>query len=237
MIGIIIQARMGSTRLPGKILRNIGETPLLKHILDRLQLLSQNAYIVIATSSLEKDNIVEEFCKNNSVACFRGSEDNVLLRYYDCATFYGFSDIVRMTGDNPFPDIEELDRLLLYHRSHNMDFTENFSVLPIGVGMEVISYKALEESVHKASISKHFEHVDEYILDNLVKFRHATVEVNKDKNKPDVRLTVDTYSDYVKACYIVDKANVKYVTTEKAIELVADYEREISIEEKFEKRT
>ena len=126
-------------------------------------------------------------------------------------------DIVRMTGDNPFPDIEELDRLIEFHKKNHMDFSENFSVLPIGVGMEIMSYRALKDSYLHATLPKHFEHADEYILDYLDQYKHGTLEVPTTKNKPEVRLTVDTSMDYDKACFILKMAKGSYVTTEDAI--------------------
>lgn len=225
MLGIILQARMGSSRLPGKILKDFGGKALLKCIDDRIALLKHEATFVIATSDLPQDDAVEEFCKQNNIECFRGSELNVLKRYYDCAKTYRFDDIVRMTGDNPFPDIEELDHLIAVHIQQKLDFSENFSVLPVGVGMEIMSFEALEKSLQGASLEKHFEHADEYILDNLDKFSHATVKVNADKNYPDVRLTVDTIEDYRKACYIIEKAQGEYVTTQLAIKLAREYDK------------
>lgn len=225
MVGVIIQARMGSSRLPGKILMDFEGRSLLQHIIVRLKKLKQNVKIVIATSVLEKDDKVEAFCKQEKIDCFRGDENNVLKRYYECATLYGFRHVVRMTGDNPLPDIEELDKLIDFHIKNEMDFSENFSVLPIGVGMEIMSYDALEQSVNSATLPKHFEHADEYILDNLEKFKHATVETEQKKNHPHIRLTVDTGDDYDKLCYIIRNAGEGYITTEKAIELGILYDK------------
>jgi spore coat polysaccharide biosynthesis protein SpsF len=225
MTGIIIQARMGSSRLPGKILKNFEGRTLLEHIIVRLSRINSEVNTVIATSELDQDDKVEAFCREHRVCCFRGDELNVLKRYYDCANLYHFDNIVRMTGDNPFPDIEELDRLITFHVGNNMEFSENFSVLPIGVGMEIMSYKALEDSFNNATLPKHFEHADEYILDNLRHYRYATLNVAPSKNKPEVRLTVDTPEDYEKACYILRNAETEYVTTEQAIALSDVYER------------
>lgn len=225
MIGIIIQARMGSSRLPGKILMDFEGKTLLQHILDRLDRINSAVKIVIATSDLEQDDVVEAFCRERNVCCFRGDEQNVLKRYCDCATKYGFGTVVRMTGDNPFPDIEELDRLILFHLEQEMDFSENFSVLPIGIGMEIMSYAALKQSLENASLPKHFEHADEYILDNLALYKHGTLEVVPVKNRPEARLTVDTFHDYEKACFILKNAHSEYVTTQCAIELGDTYER------------
>lgn len=226
MTGIIIQARMGSKRLPGKILMNFEGKTLLEHILTRLTRLKNPSDIVIATSDLEQDDEVEKFCNGyGQVRCYRGDEQNVLKRYYDCATECHFDNIVRLTGDNPFPDIEELDKLIMFHEKENMDFSENFSVLPIGIGMEIMSYQALQDSMRNASLSKHFEHADEYILDNLDCYRHGTLTVPDMKNRPDIRLTVDTKQDYEKACYILRAAQTTYVTTEQAIKLGGEYEK------------
>ena len=217
--GIIIQARMGSSRLPGKILMDFEGHTLLEHILNRLTYLQVPIKTVIATSDRSQDDIVEAFCKEHNAACFRGDELNVLKRYCDCAELYQFDQVVRMTGDNPFPDVEELDRLIAYHLKHQMDFSENFSVLPLGVGMEIMSRSAMLDSLRYASLPKHFEHADEYILDNLANYRHGTLAVSAAKYFPKVRLTVDTPEDYARACFILRTANTAYVTTEQAIAL------------------
>ena len=129
MVGIIIQARMGSHRLPGKILKDFDGKTLLGHIIYRLSYLQFPVKIVIATSNSKQDDPVEFFCRKEGILCFRGSEHNVLKRYYECAVAYGFQNIVRMTGDNPFCDVEELDKLIEYHLKMKNDFSENFSVL------------------------------------------------------------------------------------------------------------
>ncbi len=224
MLGIIIQARMGSSRLPGKILKNFVGNTLLGHILARLEKLRKPIKTVIATSTAPADDLTEAFCQAHQVHCFRGSEDNVLERYVQCANEFGFTQVIRMTGDNPFPDIDELRRLIVFHLIQSMEFSENYSVLPIGVGMEIMSFEVLEKSLAGASLPKHFEHVDEYILDNLGLFRHGTLDVSEAKRFPDLRLTVDTPEDYEKACYILRNTDEDYVTTETAIRLCQQYD-------------
>lgn len=219
---------MGSSRLPGKILKDYEGKTLLEHILYRLnQRALPGTDIVIATSTLQADDVVEEFCRRNDVKCFRGDEQNVLSRYCECARQNQYEHIVRMTGDNPFPDIDELKELIAFHIKNQMDFTENFSVLPLGVGMEIFSCGALEQSMLYASLPKHFEHADEYILDNKEKFRFGTVDVSKEKNMPEARLTVDTEEDYKRACYILKNAGMEYVTTEEAIRLGKEFDKNI----------
>lgn len=228
MTGIVIQARMGSTRLFGKILKDYEGKTLLGHILYRLeQRVMADTEIVVATSVLPADDVVEAFCKSKSVKCFRGDEQNVLSRYYECAKQNHYDDVVRMTGDNPFPDIDELNRLIAYHKERKMDFSENFSVLPIGVGMEIFTFGALRDSMMQACLPKHFEHADEYVLDHADEYRFGTLNVVADKNRPDIRLTVDTQEDYDRACYVLKNAGEEYVTTETAIAWAMEFDRNI----------
>lgn len=222
-IGIIIQARMGSTRLPGKILKNIGKKNLLEHILFRLKLLNNKTGIVIATTDLEKDDIVSDFCNINNISCFRGSEENVLQRYYLCAKKNNFSHIIRLTGDNPFTDIEELDNLINLHLSTKSDYSRSFALLPKGVGAEIFTMQALEESYLKGYKDNHKEHVNEYIEENESLFNISELTVDIQKKQPQISLTVDTEDDYQKACYIVKNAKKEYINTEEAISLCLQY--------------
>lgn len=223
MIGVIIQARMGSTRLPAKVLKRIGDKSLLEHILFRLSQLKQNTKIVIATTTLEKDDVIEEFCKKNSINIFRGSESNVLERYYLCAKENNFEHIVRLTGDNPFVDIEELDNIITLHLNTKADYSRSFTSLPKGVGAEIFSFEALEQSYKYGDKENHKEHVNEYIEENEDRFKIAELKVEKEKNRPDISLTVDTEDDYKKACFIVENTKNEYISTKEAINLCLQY--------------
>ncbi len=223
MLGIILQARMGSTRLPGKILMKIGGKSLLEHILLRLQFLRHQARLVIATTTLPKDDTVCDFCKEHAVDCFRGSEQNVLERYYQCAIKYDFTHIVRLTGDNPFTDIEELDNLIDLHLRTKADYTHSFGVLPVGAGAEIFTMNALSESHAKGTKDNHREHVNEYIQEHPDLFNIQMLTVPAGKRRPDIRLTVDTEADLQRARYIVDQSKGPFVSTEKAIILCSHF--------------
>lgn len=222
MTGIILQARMGSSRLPGKVLKKIGEKNLLEHIFYRLSYLKHDVKLVVATTTLEKDDVIADFCLSKDIECFRGSEENVLERYYLCAKKHGFTHIVRLTGDNPFTDIEELDNLIDLHLNTGADYTHSFGVLPIGVGAEIFTFKALEDSYLNATKDNHREHVNEYIQENPDLFDISVLQVSAEKNKPEIRLTIDTEDDYRKACQIIKTGNEGYLTTEKVIEICMD---------------
>jgi len=222
-VGIIIQARMGSTRLPGKVLKQIGNKTLIEHIIFRLEKLKNSVKIIIATSDLKIDDELERFCKINNLACFRGSELNVLERYYLCAKENEFDHIVRLTGDNPFTDIVELDSLIDIHLKNNSDYSRSFAVLPKGVGSEIFTFDSLEQSYKYGFKDNHLEHVNEYIEENEEKFKISELHVIKEKNRPDISLTVDTPEDYKKACFIVEHSEDEYITTQEAIKLCLEY--------------
>ena len=217
--GVIIQARMGSARLPGKVLRQIGSLPLLGHVVGRLALSKHDIHVVVATSLLPQDDAIAAYCADIKVNCFRGSELDVLDRYYQCAKCHGFDHIIRLTADNPFTDIEELDRLIELHFRENNSFTHSFGQLPIGVGAEIFSFDALEKSWQKGHAAHHREHVDEYLLENPAVFKSGMLNVPIAKNHPDLRLTVDTEDDWFKAEALVKRAGNQWLTTEKIIEL------------------
>jgi len=223
LIGIIIQARMGSSRLPGKVLRQIGEKVLLEHILFRLKRLKSETKVIIATSDLKKDDEIENFCSQNNISCFRGSESNVLQRYYLCAKENNFEHIVRLTGDNPFVDIEELDALIELHVETQADYSRSFAILPKGVGAEIFSFNALEQSYKYGKKENHQEHVNEYIEENEEQFKISELQVSIEKNRPELSLTVDTKDDYEKACYIVRNSKNEYISTQEAINLCSQY--------------
>ncbi len=225
-VGIILQARMGSTRLPGKILMPLGESSLLGCIFKRLASLRHHAALVLATSKASRDDVVARFCQEQGVECFRGSEEDVLARYYQAACHYGFRHIVRLTADNPFIDVTELDRLLEVHLSDGNDYTHSFDSLPVGVGAEVFTFEALEESFRLGTKPNHREHVNEFIQEHPQFFQIATLEVPAEKNRPEVRLTVDTPLDYRRACFIQAHGPGGCLGTAQAIDLGLEFEND-----------
>lgn len=218
-VGVIIQARMGSARLPGKVLKPVAGKALLDHVLGRLSLLAHPIKVVVATSDLPQDDAVAQHCLSRGVVVFRGSESDVLDRYFQCARENRFEHIVRLTADNPFTDMEELQRLIELHLAQGNDYTHSFGSLPLGVGTEIFTCAALEKSALEGHAPNHREHVNEYIQENPDIFRIGELEVARAKCYPDLRLTVDTEDDYRHACAIAEHAPERWIGTEEAIRL------------------
>lgn len=214
-IGIILQARMGSSRLPGKVLKPFGHTTLLGWILERLGELPWP--VVVATSDLPGDDEIERYCHDTGATCFRGSEQDVLDRYFQCARSYRFGHVVRLTGDNPFPDIGMLRLLAETHLSSKADYTHSFGEMPVGTGAEVFSFKALQRCWEEGWAEHHREHVNEYILDHPSEFRISRVSIPTGKLAPGLRLTIDTEEDYKRVLGCLKDQNDVQISTEALI--------------------
>lgn len=218
-VGVIIQARMDSTRLPGKVLKPIAGKALLDHVLGRLSLLVYPVQIVVATSDLPQDDAIVKHCLSSGVAVFRGSETDVLDRYYQCARENCFEHVVRLTADNPFTDIEELQRLIEQHLIQRNNYTHSFGSMPLGVGAEIFTFAALERSAREGHDPNHREHVNEYIQEHPDLFKIGVLAIPAAKTHPHLRLTVDTEDDYQRVCTIAGHAPDRWVGTEEAIQL------------------
>lgn len=191
---IILQARMGSTRLPGKVLLPFGKNTLLDWIINRISLLKIDT--IVATSDKERDDPIEQYCLENEINFFRGSEANVLARYYQCAYKFNLTNIIRLTSDNPFIDLNGVFDLIRIFRSYNLDYINNFDSLPIGMGSEIFSISSLEKSVLYGKEAHHLEHVNEYILENKQLFNMLTIVSDKKSKIFKVGFSIDTPEDY-----------------------------------------
>lgn len=209
---------MGSTRLPGKVLRPIAGKLLLDHVLDRLSLLAYPVSVVVATSDLPQDDAIAQYCQSRGATTFRGSETDVLNRYYQCAKEHSFEHVVRLTADNPFTDMEELQRLIELHLAQHNDYTHSFGSMPLGIGAEIFTFAALERSAQEGRAPNHREHVNEYIQEHPDNFRVGMLEIPAAKRCPDLRLTVDTEDDYQRACAVAGRACDRWIGTEEAIQ-------------------
>lgn len=219
-IGMVLQARMGSTRLPGKVLMPLGGTTLLGWIVQRLRDLPWP--LVVATSDQVQDDAIARECEQMDVRCFRGSEQDVLDRYYRCAVAYGFSHVIRLTGDNPCPDTEALQQMMALHLASAADYTHSFGDLPIGVGMEVFKFEALQDSWREGHATHHREHVNEFIIEHPSRFRTMKLEMAPSKHAPNLRFTIDTQEDYRRIAGCLGGVDA-HISTEKLIKRCSSF--------------
>lgn len=203
----IIQARMGSTRLPGKVLKQVKGRSLLSYLLERVKKAKKIDKIVVATTTNPIDEAICEEAKKEGVECFQGSEQNVLERYYSCAKKYKPKTVIRITGDCPLIDPEVIDEAIEVYSKHEgeIDYLSNcaFRTYPRGMDTEVFSFKVLEEAYqeHKGLFEE--EHVTPYIYRHPEKFHLGQVLNKKDCHH--LRLTVDTPEDFELIRILIEK--------------------------------
>ena len=188
---------MGSTRLPGKILLPLNSKgdSILKKIISTILSRYTADQIIVATSREPKDDLVADLAKSNNVNYHRGSENNVLERFYEVIGRFACNHVVRLTGDNPFVDIETLNEVLSSHISAGVDYSYSIG-LPVGMNVEVISTPALRRTYSEATTEADFEHVTHYIRRNREDFKVAEIDKSSSALPHHLRLTVDTPEDY-----------------------------------------
>lgn len=211
MVTAIIQARMGSNRLPGKVLKDVCGHPLLYFCVERLKISKFIDDIVIATTNQIEDDAVEEWCHGSRIKCYRGDSDNVLDRYYQAMINFGGDIIVRATADNPFVDPLLADFLitnLLMFKKDYVTVSYGEQSWPRGIGVEVMTANVLERVWQEAEQKVHLEHVTLYIKEKKNLF--DTKEVYADNDYSDISVTVDYPKDYEVAKVIMDSLLSKH---------------------------
>ena len=194
---------MGSRRLPGKSLADLCGQPLLVRVIQRVRVASRLGGLVIATTNQEADNPIAKLSGELQVPVFRGSENDVLDRFYRCAKEQQASVIVRLTGDNPFVDPQIVDRVIGALVKDGADYASNTirPTFPEGLNVEVLTFAALQRAWQDAQAGYEREHVTPHIWLHPERFRLQRVEAERDLSH--VRLTVDTLEDltFARAVY------------------------------------
>jgi spore coat polysaccharide biosynthesis protein SpsF (cytidylyltransferase family) len=196
-IAAVIQARLGSSRLPGKTLMIIKGETLLGHLIKRIKVSKYVTDIIISTTTNKIDDAIVEFARERNVRVYRGSEEDVLDRFYKTAMEYRLGTIVRVTPDCPMLDPSVMDRVISKYLSGDYDYVSNTikPTYPDGFDTEIFSFQALERAWREAKLYSEREHVTPYIVKNPKLFRLYNVE----KDGEDLswmRFTVDTPEDY-----------------------------------------
>lgn len=224
-IGAIVQARMGSTRLAGKTLASIADKPMLAHVIERLRGSRLLEGIVVATTIKEADDSIVELARELEVYVFRGSENDVLDRYYRALQKYPADVIVRISSDCPLVDPRVVDRVISHYLRGNYDYVSNTLQLtyPDGLDTEAFSFGTLERAWKEAKWASEREHVTPYIWKNPDKFRLANVE--NEVNLSHLRWSVDEARDlqFVREVYgqLYKEAEIFY--TEDILNLLEKY--------------
>ena len=205
-VGIIVQARTGSSRLPAKVMMKADDKSLMiDYVINQLKHSKLHDDIVIATTNLQRDDVIFNHVSSQNISCFRGDEKNVLERHYQCAKKYAFSTIVRIPSDKPLIDPTIVDSVIEKFSSNKFDYVANFGVIkknnelvvnstyPSGTEVEMFSFEALEIAWKNATRSEEREHVTPYIIVHPEKFRIHTINLLKDFSN--LRWSLDYQND------------------------------------------
>lgn len=199
-VGVIVAARMGSSRLPGKAMQPLQGLPMLAFLLRRLRPL-RRASVLLATTELEADDILASLAREEGVAVFRGSENDLVARYVGAASAHGLDTVVRVTGDCPFVDADlvnwGLDRAAGFDR---FDLVTTKGRCPIGLDIEIYPSKSMA-TLQKAQplTATHFEHLTLYFYEHQSRYRVCTIDPPDDWRVTTQQFTVDTLTDYDRA--------------------------------------
>jgi len=213
---------MGSERLPGKVLLNLdNENPALYYSMKQLQSAKLLDKIVVATTDLPEDDLIVEYVKKLGLDYFRGSSENVLDRYYNCAKKYSFTTIVRIPADKPLIDPEIVDNVVEEYNSNSYDYVNNFlvSTFPSGSEVEVFSFDALEKAWKEATSSFDKEHVTPYLYNNENKFKIHNLKM--DKNLSHLRWALDWPEDLELIRIIISKIKKRPILLKDILELMS----------------
>lgn len=193
---VIIQARMGSTRLPGKIFKPLGDEVILSYVVKRCKAIQGVDDVIVATSTLSQDDVVEKWCNENDVAVCRGSEDDVLSRYVQCAKTYNPNYIMRVTADCPFVDYELASEVVKFMKERDVEIVDLKGDMPRGLAVELLTFNALKRIDQQGKLERHREHVTYYAYEFKDKFSRASFIVPQNRTFPKLRITLDTEEDY-----------------------------------------
>lgn len=198
-VGVIVQARMGSTRLPGKILTYLDKNERVLDLLIKRLKLSQNLdQIIIATTQNNKDLQIIETAKSHDVLYFVGSENNVLKRFYEAAKYFELDIVVRVTSDCPFVDPYIMDDMIDFYMKKGYDYIRNIEEstnFPRGFDIEIFSFKTLQKVFSLASSKPEMEHVTYFIYTHPSIFKIKAFNYPNLKKIDDLRLTIDEEDD------------------------------------------
>ena len=227
--GAIVQARASSTRLPGKVLKDLpygSGITVLEQVIRRLKRSEKLDTVIIATTLDIRDDEVVKIANKEKVPYYRGDMNDLLSRYYHTAVEYDLDIIVRITSDCPVIDPKVVDQVVGRFFERKLDYTTNTlkRTYPHGMDVEVFTFYALEKSYRMAQKDYEREHVTPYIRMHPEMFKLANIEAPEELYGPDIRVTLDTEEDYALLCAIYDYLYFSdpYFTVRDIIKLIED---------------
>ena len=252
---VIIQARMGSTRLPGKVLKNYKSKNLLNVLVNRLNKSQNIQKIIICTTKLKQDERIVRFCKKNNINFFRGENQDVLSRYYFAAKKFQSKIIIRITSDCPFIDFRILDKMIKKFKNNNIDYYANSYPLPTkfpdGMDIEIFKFSTLKKTFKNAKLPSEREHVTPFMFNSKI-FKCRKLDLYKNFSK--YRFCVDFKEDFLLFKKIIDhyknnvynlsmyelikfvQRNKKYIQYQKKIKRNSGWNKSLKADEKYKKK-
>ena len=194
----IVEARMSSNRLPGKVLLEAAGKTMLEHLIDRLRAVPLISKILIATTTNQADDVIQQFAMKNKVTCYRGSEDDVMQRVIDAGESVAADVIVSITADCPIIDPKIVEQMIRMFFANNVDYISNGHIrsYPDGMDCRIFHLKTLKRSANMTFDKLDHEHVTLHIRNHPELFSHIYLLAPPDLHWPELGLTLDEISDY-----------------------------------------
>ena len=211
---------MGSSRLPNKVLMKVnGEQTVLEHVIKQLSFCKSISKIIVATTNLKQDDVIEELIKKLEIDVFRGDSSDVLDRYYQCAKKFNLDNIVRITSDCPLIDPEIVDKVIRKYEIEKFDYVTNTLIrtFPIGLDAEIFSFDVLEKTWKNAILPSEREHVTPFIRNKKMDFSVGNIEHEEDLSK--IRVGLDRKEDYELIKIIVNEFEKRPILLQDIIKL------------------
>ncbi|HPG30301.1 MAG TPA: glycosyltransferase family protein [bacterium] len=218
----IIQARTGSKRLPRKMLMEISGHKIIEWVIERVKLSRKLDEVILATSDKENDDVLARIAEEHRIKTFRGSENDVLNRYYECAKKFGADIVVRICADNPLISFELIDWTIDEHIKNNSEYTysgsNEITKWPDGFGCEISSFAVLKklEKINPSAAER--EHVYQYIWNNQAVFKIFQFQASSEYMRPDIKLDVDYIRDFEFLKSFIEKNNLHF--NSKMLEII-----------------
>jgi len=221
----VIQARLGSTRLPNKMLLVLKEKPIIEWVIRRVLKSELLDKVILAIPDNKVNDVLEMYVKNLNldIEIFRGNENDVVKRFYDAVKKYKPLNVVRICADNPLISPKEIDNLIKFFQNKDIDYAYNHipknNLYPDGLGAEIVKFEVLEKIYNNAMLKEEREHIFNYIWNNQNKFKIETFNPeNEFLQKPYIKLDIDTFDDY----YKLWKLDININSTD--VDIIKEYE-------------